>query len=720
MNIGGAISPVAGFKLSAAPLPPERLALGNQLRSQFHSQEEQLQIHTNDSKVAGRTAARKMDTTSRSPSKQRSLSDGIKPSLSPSPSFREPSTASKDDIAILPSPVTPQRPKFQTRGLSLQMPQEQNVANFINRVPLSPKLDSSSTYGSPTSVLPRRSRGLDFSRACTNLHHSTLVEQLSPDSSPTIGGRGMMIPPRKGLSNPSSVLESPVSMSNSLWSTMANADKTGVSSSVGSVNMLDSDSGSSSSDDGDLMDQGDGEDTIITTPQVYKLGNAITNPFAPSNISSPGTEWMGSYSPAAASLMSFQRARLRNGRSRKSSSSASGYSSMQSSGPVSPPLLKSIESGMSGGFVNKELAKKGIESRRESLSLGTNELHLSDGGDSGEDGDFRVSPNDNVTMPATPGMDEKRGVIRRAVTRRGNLLVRLVVKTRLTAVAKLLQPKTKNFARIRAALLEEGAPIDTEVRREAEVIRQVRESDNDIETSHQPLQPNTDTLLNLLPAVPDLPDSVEEVQEREMMSSETITGACQRRLSSSFTRQAIKNSGGLGFWHSFDDSRTPPPPLFPRGSSSGISEDMNMDTPQSSIMSHASWADPQKTHSISRSRSLTPQPSVMPSAAEISRKVNKRRRDDDFDANSFKRRAVSPGLSLQSSPVLPQSPAQKDNGWWGLPPKQNREIPAAHVTGERANSNGSASSSSGPGPPKRVGFQGMSDTNDGLMNMSIE
>jgi hypothetical protein len=79
MNIGGAISPVAGFKLSAAPLPPERLALGNQLRSQFHSQEEQLQIHTNDSKVAGRTAARKMDTTSRSPSKQRSLSDGIKP-----------------------------------------------------------------------------------------------------------------------------------------------------------------------------------------------------------------------------------------------------------------------------------------------------------------------------------------------------------------------------------------------------------------------------------------------------------------------------------------------------------------------------------------------------------------------------------------------------------------------------------------------------------------
>lgn len=47
-----------------------------------------------------------------------------------------------------------------------------------------------------------------------------------------------------------------------------------------------------------------------------------------------------------------------------------------------------------------------------------------------------------------------------------------------------------------------------------------------------------------------------------------------------------------------------------------------------------------------------------------------------------------------------------------------------HVIGERVSSGGS-SSSTGPGPgtpglSKRVGFHGMSDTNDGLMNMSIE
>ena len=97
-------------------------------------------------------------------------------------------------------------------------------------------------------------------------------------------------------------------------------------------------------------------------------------------------------------------------------------------------------------------------------------------------------------------------------------------------------------------------------------------------------------------------------------------------------------------------------------------------------------------------------------------------RDDDFDPNYFKRRAVSPGLSLQNSPTLPQSPLQRDGGWWGTP-KSGREVPSVHVSGERVSSNGSASGSvSGgtPGPSKRVGLQGMTDTHDGLMNMSIE
>ena len=107
-------------------------------------------------------------------------------------------------------------------------------------------------------------------------------------------------------------------------------------------------------------------------------------------------------------------------------------------------------------------------------------------------------------------------------------------------------------------------------------------------------------------------------------------------------------------------------------------------------------------------------------ANDLTRKL-KRRRDDDLDPNMFKRRAVSPGVSLQNSPIMPPSPAQRDSGWWALQAKTNRrEGPAGHGSGERASSGASGNGTSSLGPPKRVGFQGMIDTNDGLMNMSIE
>ena len=101
----------------------------------------------------------------------------------------------------------------------------------------------------------------------------------------------------------------------------------------------------------------------------------------------------------------------------------------------------------------------------------------------------------------------------------------------------------------------------------------------------------------------------------------------------------------------------------------------------------------------------------MPTAADVVRKVNKkRRRDDDFDPASFKRRAVSPGMSVQSSPVLPQSPVlSSDKSWGHPPPKAN-----GHGHSDRSNSGGSVSGT------KRIGLQGMVETNDSLMNMSID
>jgi hypothetical protein len=413
----------------ATPLPSLGL-FGSQLTQQLHKEKD---LGRSDLALASRVpfSSDKNDDGSRSSSKTRSLSHPPKPSLSPSPAFREPARATKDDSHIISSPSTPRRPGFPLKGLSLQMPPRElgspvSPSLGSRGVPLSPKLDSSISYGSPASVLPRRSRGLDFARACTNLHHSTLAEQSSPDSSPTITGRGVNIPQRKGLGNTSAVLESPNMVGSSLWSTMGNTDRTTISSSVSSVNMLDSDSGSTDSDgDDEAMDHGgEGDDPMMTTPQVYKLGPSLANPFGPAAIASPGGEWLNhpmNYSPAAASLMSFQRARLRNGRSRKSSSS--GNSSLQSPGPLSPPPMKSIES-MNGGYFEQERRRE-IQSRRESLSLGTNDLHLSDAGDSDEGDEKAVgSSSSSGAIPGTPTADGKqRGVVKRPVTRRSNMLV---------------------------------------------------------------------------------------------------------------------------------------------------------------------------------------------------------------------------------------------------------------------------------------------------------
>lgn len=651
---------------------------------------------------------------SKSPRRPRPWStEGIQAVLSPSPSFDE-SKTSKDDIHLTPNvPVTPRRPNYPSRGLSLQMPPRDisstSTANLIKRVPLSPKLDPSNSYPSAASALPRRSRGMDFSRACTNLHHSTLAEQSSPDSSPVVGSRGsILIPPRKGIygiNNPPLVPDSPGMLPSSLWS---NGDKGAISSSLGTASMMEYMSGSSSSEDDEVMGHDEDEDTIHMTPQIWRTGNGSMNLFGPAIPSSPGGSGFSGFSPAATKLMSFQRARTTQRRSRKSSSSASAHSTLPISGPASPaPLLRSIESSMAGDM-HRDPSKRDIETRRESLSLGTCELAISDD-DQSEEGKSRISPSEDaaVPMPATPG-DERRNVIRRAVTRRGNLL-----------------PKSRNFSRIRALLQEESAPVDTEVKREAEVIRQARESDAYGDFKPTPSQPTTSTSSpSMRPITAGPLEGLEDIHEDITMDSDASVSVSRRSSSSTFTQHAMRNSAGLGFWHHFDERIRTPPPTFPRESSSGISDDIAMDTPQSSVLSGTPQQNTYKSdhQSDSReSRSSTPQ---LPQAASDSlRKGNKRMRDDDLDPNFFKRRAVSPGMSLQNSPIMPQSPLQGNSGWWGLPSKYSRETPASQVVGERISSGGSASSGNSAQPPisaKKIGLQGMSDTNDGLMNMSIE
>src|SRR5436190_7187330 len=100
----------------------------------------------------------------RSAKKARSLSVASRITLSPSPISLDLSRTSKDDISLRSTPSTPHKRDHPARGLSLEMPPKifasPGAGPVINRVPLSPKLDPSHIYGSPASVLPRRSRGL--------------------------------------------------------------------------------------------------------------------------------------------------------------------------------------------------------------------------------------------------------------------------------------------------------------------------------------------------------------------------------------------------------------------------------------------------------------------------------------------------------------------------------------------------------------------------------
>ncbi|KAK4162875.1 hypothetical protein QBC43DRAFT_320650 [Cladorrhinum sp. PSN259] len=671
-------------------------------------------------------------TRMRSPlSKTRSLSDGggtpkLVSKLSPSPFIIEASRReSKDDIAIRDKesttttalnnnsgsgsslPSTPIRTGFHMRGLSLQMPpqsqqqqqqqqleqqqppyQSHQSAGSVRQAPLSPKLDHSHIYASPTNILPRRSRGLDFSRAATSLHHSTLADPAEPDSSPTIGSRAMNIPGRRNASDYTGASgDHQVHNPSSLWGMMGNPERTHISSSLGSTNHVLSDS-SSASDDDDLMDE-DMDEAYITTPQ------------APGRMGAPGSgmnaPWMAG-SPAVNSLLSFQQRQRQRKQPKK-----------KMRGPLG---LGFHSPAAASGAISKSPPSSLPHSRRESISWAANQLHIS--GNESDGGQV-----DGIDSPSRPS------IVRRAVTRRGNLL-----------------PKTKGFARIRAALLEESAPLETEIRSEAEVVRQVRESDMDLEPRLPPPAHSAGTTALSSPNLDSQP--LDNMMPEDAMMVEPAPGNNFLSLNSgTFKQQVIKNSKGKMFWDNFPETgrTTPPPPNFnnPRGSL----DDVNMDSPsagsqsQSTGNNHNPFVVPSQT-TTSSSGNGTPQPThsgsnVIPSAADITRRINSKRRrgDDDFDPISIKRRAVSPGMSAHNSPIM-QSPLQRDSGTfppWGATGGGggSGSRPGSVSGGDSRSETGSGSGNGERGGNRtggagkvRVGFQGMVDTHDGITKLSIE
>ncbi|CAK7209129.1 hypothetical protein SCUCBS95973_000346 [Sporothrix curviconia] len=786
--------------------------------------------------------------------KTRSLSDGGNSTpgrslLSPSPLLLGLSTrpTCKDDSTIGSSstdaiPMTPRRaaPSFQKRSMAFQLPndgmqpsqpqqrqqqqqqqhkeqelqppstpisassgafllhqqlqqQQQQQQQFYHNqpaymakpAPLSPKLDPSQIYASPTNIVPRRSRGLDFSRAATSLHHSTLAEQSSPDLSPVAGGGGgggqgaMNIPGRK----PGDYGGAPES-STSLWSMMGRSqDKVYPSSSLGSVNIAACSDSSSSEDEDEDMDE-DTDEPFITTPQVGKTSST--------HVAGPQTTmpWMPS-SPAMNSLLSFtHRQRPRKQPKRKVRGPLGlGFSSIipsaasANAGSSADNVSRSPPSGFLLGRDTQSLQQQ-PHPRRESISWAANQLHIS-----GSESD------DNLKAQMDPGeaLGPQRGVVRRAVTRRGNLL-----------------PKTKGFARIRAALAEESAPAEADFRREAEVVRLL---ESDMEPADRlPLPPPLRSMTTTANSSPSMVDSLDDLADDVMaMDASTglgLSGGFGKPQPQANTKATNTNTNGVGrpFWSRLTQPSTgslahvratTPPPLPPPQlrsySTSSIPDDASMDSPIASCASASGGGGgnlvfPQGgifPMTTSSSGGETPQPGqvisssggvgggsqqmsnlsqqaqqpVLPSAAEITRRINsKRRRDDDLDPVSFKRRAVSPGMSVHNSPVM-QSPLQRDTLPWGGPGMGTPSTASRPGSGSggigsiglfevrsssadnsstTSNNNGSGSGNGSgssnnnsnnnsntnrriaPSTKTRVNFQAMADTNDSITRLSIE
>ncbi|KAI9726734.1 MAG: hypothetical protein M1828_000590 [Chrysothrix sp. TS-e1954] len=644
------------------------------------------------------------DKLTSTPTKNRSLSDSH-PILDPSPKFREPATKARDDNVLIATPRHSRR-----AALSLQMPSRdvEHIFTDTRRTPYSPHLDGREAYISPTTVLPRHSRGLEISRACTSLHHSTSVDQATPDSSPIVAHKSMGSASRRA-SNVSMMLDSPRPSFLGGWPGMTN--ERGYSSRhFGSGTALTSDDSSSDEDEHDPdMRPAEIEDGILTTPQFRRSSGAGTfTPYGARGAPASGG-WTASHSPMARGLPHFQRYSMEKHSSlRDPDANCSEFPSARSD------LRHGDSMSLMRGSIDSDMSTGSPSTRRENPGIFTDGL--------------RITTTDGESLEKVESEHQagRPNLVRRPVVRRSNHL-----------------PKTKVFARIRAQLQEETAPVDSETKREAEVVRQVRVKDvgQKADRSHASSPDLTPTVI---------PNGHHD--SSEMSDIEALPGLIQNFHANGTgdrkTSEERPRSNNKEFWpYLYNRMQTPPPPLFHRArSSSNMSEgeSSHVSTPPSTTISATSGPMPSSSTNVSILDNITetpvelpldPSPSeratAMPTQAEITRKLNRKRgRDEEFDPTSIKRRAVSPGMSINSSPVLGQSPVTTSGGWWGssnIGPQRS-----AHGSLDeqgRSHSTTSAGTSISMGTnatttptlgPKRVGLQGMHDTSDGLMKMAID
>lgn len=323
----------------------------------------------------------------------------------------------------------------------------------------------------------------------------------------------------------------------------------------------------------------------------------------------------------AAVLMRNPKTRMRMQPSRGSSSSASSMS-LTSPSPGTTPVTASDTSMES-------------VSRRNSLSRA-----------------IQDSFNLNGLHEGNEEEAQKKDPVKRVVTRRGNLL-----------------PKTKNFQRIKAALMEEEcSPADIETKREAEIIHQLREEDD----AHTIKNKNSHYSMFSSNYVAD-ESNESAIAEDDMQTSGSEFGFGGRNnptggnsnvtmaddVSLGFSRQAQRFGGVFNF--DSNESVSGSPPRYPAAQQGGRNSDGDIVMASDSAVS-------------------SPAPPM-----ELRKMKRRRTQEERFEApDNFKRRAVSPGLC--GSPILGASPG-------------NPQTPSG----------------------KRLDFgRGINDTHDGLMKMTLQ
>ena len=110
--------------------------------------------------------------------------------------------------------------------------------------------------------------------------------------------------------------------------------------------------------------------------------------------------------------------------------------------------------------------------------------------------------------------------------------------------------------------MDESMPVDAEIKSEAEVLRQVRESDIEVD---RPLA-TTSHSSPTLSAAPGMSDGLEGIPEHRAMRLDNDGLNTGKGLFGAFGRPSVINT--TEFWTNFQkDTRTPPPPFFfPRNS----------------------------------------------------------------------------------------------------------------------------------------------------------